>query len=422
LESDWGSTFDKERHVNKALHWLREFIPGRMAIDGVERMRASAGALIGILLTGIMTTVALGSPAGLPLLLAPMGASAVLLFALPASPLAQPWPVLGGNILSALIGVACARLIDEPILAAPVAVATSIAAMFACRCLHPPAGAIALMAVLGGSAIEAQGYGFAFSPVGINSALMLVIAILFNNATGRRYPHSAQLEHRPLHNTADAPPGDRLGFTPADLDAVLAQYNQVLDVSRDDLESLFLQAERHAYQRRYGDITCADIMSRDVIAVEYGTTLEEAWQRLQDHRIKALPVIDRARRVIGIVTLSDFMKHANLQVHQGFDAKLRQFIRRTLHTHSDKPEVVGQIMTKSVHTAATATHIVELVPLLSDAGLHHVPIIDTERRLAGMVTQSDIVAALYRGRLSAGEEPHSMRPTELKPPPQVRIV
>ena len=61
--------------------------------------------------------------------------------------------------------------------------------------------------------------------------------------------------------TADARPSDRLGFTPADLDDVLKQYNQVLDVSRDDLESLFLQTEMHAYRRRFGEITCADIMS-----------------------------------------------------------------------------------------------------------------------------------------------------------------
>jgi CBS domain-containing membrane protein len=390
-------------HVEKVLRqssgWLREFIPGPMAVDGAERIRACCGALFGILLTGIVTALALGPSTGVPLLLAPMGASAVLLFAAPASPLAQPWPVIGGNIVAALIGVTCANLIGEPILAASIAIGASIAAMFALRCLHPPAGAIALTAVLGGSAIHAQGYQFALFPVGLNSVLILLVAILFNNATRRRYPHSSQLEHRTSHNTADVRPSDRLGFTPADLDEVLNQYNQVLDVSRDDLESLFLQAEQHAYRRRYGDITCADVMSRDVVTVVYGTSLEEAWTLLHAHHIKALPVIDRARRVVGIVTLSDFMKHADLELHEGFDARLRSLIRRTLHTHSDKPEVVGQIMTAPAQTAGIATHIVELVPLLSDEGLHHVPIVDDERRLAGMVTQSDIVAALYRGRL-----------------------
>jgi CBS domain-containing membrane protein len=93
------------------------------------------------------------------------------------------------------------------------------------------------------------------------------------------------------------------------------------------------------------------------------------------------------------------MKHANLDVYDGFEAKLRRFIRRTPFSHSEKPEVVGQIMTAPVITANHNMHIVELVPLLSDYGLHHIPILDDERRLAGMVTQSDLVAALYRGRV-----------------------
>lgn len=371
-----------------------------MAVDGIERLRAACGALIAIVLTGLATRLALGSTADLPALIAPMGASAVLLFALPASPLAQPWSIVGGNIVSAAIGVACARWIGEPMLAASLAVACAIITMFALRCLHPPGGAIALSAVLGGPAIQTAGFDFVWAPVALNSLLLLAIAFAFNNATRRRYPHVVQPDHSNTHLTADARPGDRLGFTPDDLDDVLKQYNQVLDISRDDLEELFLQTEMHAYRRRFGEITCADIMSRDVVTVDFGTTLEEAWNLLRRHRIKALPVIDPSRRVIGIITLSDFMKHAGLEAYRGFEQKLRRFIRRSWHSHSSKPEVVGQLMTRAVQTVRTDMHIVELVPLLSDIGLHHIPVVDTEWRLAGMVTQSDLIAALYRGQLS----------------------
>lgn len=370
----------------------------------MERLRASCGALLAIVLTGLASRLALGPQADLPALIAPMGASAVLLFAQPASPLAQPWSIFGGNVVSAAVGVACAQWIGEPMLAAALAVAGAIAAMFALRCLHPPGGAIALSAVLGGPAIHAAGFEFLWAPVGLNSLLLLAVALAFNNATRRRYPHLVQHDHNNTHQTADALPGDRLGFTPADLDDVLKQYNQVLDVSRDDLESLFLQTEMHAYRRRFGEITCADIMSHDVVTVEFGTTLEDAWGLLRRHHVKALPVLDRARRVIGIVTFADFMKNADLDVYEGFDAKLRRFIRRTLHTHSDKAEVVGQIMTRMVKTARSDMHIVELVPLLSDVGVHHIPVIDHERRLAGMITQSDLIAALYRGRLTDAAE------------------
>jgi CBS domain-containing membrane protein len=377
--------------------WLRGFIPGPVVVNATERLRACCGALLGILLTGLVSHWALGARAPLPLLIAPMGASAVLLFGVPASPLAQPWSIIGGNLVAAVIGVACARWIHDPVLAPALAVSLAIGAMFALRCLHPPSGAVALTAVLGGPAVTGLGFHFVLTPVLLNSFLLLLVALLFNNATKRRYPHSAHQDSAKLHQTKDRASGARVGFTQEDLDYVLQQYNQVLDVSRDDLQNLILQTELHAYQRRFGAITCADIMSRDIVSVEYGTSLEDAWALLLKHRIKALPVINTARRLIGIVTQTDFMRQADLQLYTGFDQKLKQFLRRTTGTHSDKPEVVGQIMTAAVKSAALSVHIVELVQPLSDSGIHHIPIVDDENRLVGMVTQSDMVAALYRG-------------------------
>ena len=108
------------------MRWLHGFVPGRVAVNGTERLRACCGALIGIFLTGIACRLVLGTAVGLPLLIAPMGASAVLLFALPASPLAQPWAILGGNMISAAVGVSCAYWIGDPALAAAVAVAGAI--------------------------------------------------------------------------------------------------------------------------------------------------------------------------------------------------------------------------------------------------------------------------------------------------------
>ena len=293
--------------MTKVLQVFRDFLPRPMAVSGKERLRACCGTLIGIFLTGIASRLILGPDAGLPMLIGPMGASAVLMFALPSSPLAQPWSVLGGNVVSALVGVACARWIGDPALAAALAVAGAIGAMFALRCLHPPGGAIALTAVLGGPAIQAAGFGFAFSPVALNSLLLLAVALVFNNATRHRYPHLHHVEPANEHKTADVPPSERTGFSSHDLDAVLARYNEVLDVDPDDLASLFKQAEMHAYRRRYEEITCADIMSRDVVTVEFATELEEAWSLLRKHKVKALPVVDRARRVIGIVTFVDLM-------------------------------------------------------------------------------------------------------------------
>ncbi|HYP64542.1 MAG TPA: HPP family protein, partial [Acidocella sp.] len=198
-----------------------------------ERLRASLGVFLGIALTGLVSTAWLGPAGDLPLLVAPMGASAVLLFGVPASPLAQPWPIMGGNLIAALIGVTAAHWFASPLAAACLAVGCTFAATSLLRCVHPPSGAVALTAVLGGAHITALGYGFALVPVGLNSLLLVVAAIAYNNATGRSYPHHA---HEPVH---PHPPVSLLSFDPADLDEVLADYGETIDISRDDLEALF---------------------------------------------------------------------------------------------------------------------------------------------------------------------------------------
>ena len=382
--------------MSKYIDWIKGFYPQPIAVNFQERFRACAGALLSIVLTSALTYWLVGSSSTFPLLMAPIGASAVLLFAVPASPLAQPWSIIGGNLIASVIGVTAYILIKDTVTAAALALSISIACMFALRCLHPPSGAVALSAVLGDSAIHELGYSFVVFPVGINSLLLLVIALAYNNATRRTYPHPA------LHSDNQAVPAElRFGFTTEDLNEVLKEYNQVIDVSRDDLQMLLQQTEMHAYRRKFGEITCAEIMSRDVISIEFGTELEEAWKLLRKNKIKALPVVDRANRVIGILTQVDFMRHANLDMLDGFEHKLKDFIKRTAGIYSQKPEVAGQIMTSKVVTANANMHIIELIPLMTQNNLHHhIPIIDADRKLVGIVTQSDLVSALYHSRVS----------------------
>src|SRR5450830_619035 len=364
-------------------NWLQRQWPTPTPVDPIERLRASAGALIGILLTGLISAWALGPGAGALWLAAPMGASAVLLFAVPASPLAQPWSMVGGNLVGALVGVSCARFIEPPVLAAALAIALAIAAMFALRCIHPPSGAVALTAVLGGAPVHQAGYGFVITPVGLNTALP---------------------DARSVHHTDDLRPSARLGFRPEDLARVMQDYNQVLDISRDDLEALFLQTERMAFRRRFGALTCGQIMSRDVVSVAFATELGQAWRLMERHALSALPVLDRVRRVQGIVTRADFLAHAQARRYPGLSRRLQRLLQASPFSHSAKAEVVGQIMSTQVRTVLDSQPMVELVPLMSDQGLHQVPVLNAERRLVGMVTQSDLVAALYEASLAHLEE------------------
>ncbi len=359
------------------------FRPAAARVDARERLRAFAGAGLGILVTALVARWwALRTGTTAPWLVAPLGASAVLVFAVPASPLAQPWAVVGGNTVSALVGSACALLIPDPAWAGAVAVLAAIAVMFALRCLHPPGGASALLAALGG-----VGFGFALFPMLVDSLLLVLAGMLYNGLTGRRYPHAPQAP-------AATPPGGR--FTGADLDAALAHYNQVLDVSRDDLQEILQFAESAAYERNFGDLRCADVMSREPVTVQFGTLLEDAWSLMRERRVKALPVTDRSQRVVGILTRADFLRHAGADRREGLTERLRHLLRRDGLTHSDKPETVGQIMTRNVRVASSHRRLADLVPVFSEDGHHHLPVIDADRRLVGIITQSDLVRALYR--------------------------
>ena len=372
-------------HWASANLWLRAFIPAPMRINARERARALAGGFIGILFSAAIYRLLMGGPSVTAWLIAPLGASAVLVFAAPASPLAQPWSVVGGNAISCLIGLLCARWIPMPMVAAAAAVGLAIIAMTSLRCLHPPGGAMALSAVL----VHADGGHFAVGTALLESALLVAAGVAYNSVTGRRYPH-VQVP------TAASATGPAARFNPQDLDAVLAKYNQVLDVSRADLEALLTGAELEGYRRRMGDVRCRDVMAPQVIAVEFGSSLQEAWDLMKSHRIKALPVIDRVRRVIGIVTMVDFMNGMKVEAGLGFAASLRKFVLPDGLTHSEKPEVVGQIMTRHTTVARHDRHAADLMSIFTETGHHHIPIVDDENRIVGVVTQSDFMRFLHQ--------------------------
>jgi CBS domain-containing membrane protein len=171
--------------------------------------------------------------------------------------------------------------------------------------------------------------------------------------------------------------------------------NAFVDASEGELREIYNLAARRAYRREVGEQTCARIMPREVVTVEFATELEEAWKLMQQQRIKALPVIDRGRHVIGILTGADFFRHASPEPLDGLESRLRRLVRPTPGLTSTKPEVAGQIMTSPVVTAREHAPIADLVPLLAGHGIHQVSIVDEHNKLVGLVTQSDLIAALY---------------------------
>lgn len=215
-----------------------------------EHWISAAGGLLGMLAVLWASHFVLGSGSSTVLIVASMGASAVLLFAAPHGALSQPWPMFGGHLVSALVGVACARWLgsDEPVLAASLAVALAIAAMYGLRCLHPPGGATALHAVLGGEAVHALGYGYVFSPVLLNVAVLLAVAVAFNYPFAwRRYPQAWWRKSA----TSEAPVADgsqeKCMIPHSDLVYALSQIDTFVDVSEEDLQRIYALALGHRH-------------------------------------------------------------------------------------------------------------------------------------------------------------------------------
>lgn len=169
--------------------WRGTTAGGPPRVHSDEIFWSWVGAILGI---GLLAWI--GShyfaPSNLPLLIGSFGASAVLVYGAPRSPLAQPRNLVGGHMISALIGVACWQLFHAwPGLAQALAVATAIVLMHLTRTLHPPGGATALIATLGSAEIQRLGFWYVLMPATLGPLLLLLVALLVNNLSRtRRYP------------------------------------------------------------------------------------------------------------------------------------------------------------------------------------------------------------------------------------------
>lgn len=216
--------------LKRLVAWLGwEMIEVSLAEKAVAIL--GGGAAIGLLL--VITNWALPGPSVISVVTS-MGASAVLLFAVPHGPLSQPWPVCGGHVLSAIIGVACARWIAPTALAGACAVGLAIGAMIQCRCIHPPGGATALAAVIGGAAIRDRGFDFVWCPVALNALVMVILAVAVNFPfRWRRYPAILSRAPRPV----PVPVAGR-ALTHDEIAAAVRSLDSFIDISEEDLVRL----------------------------------------------------------------------------------------------------------------------------------------------------------------------------------------
>lgn len=235
-----------------SLHAFNQFLGITQApVSHSEKMISALGGFIAIFVLIIINQLFLDLPTSW-VLVASMGASAVLLFAVPHGALSQPWPLLGGNLSAAFIGVTCALYINDPIIAASAAVGLSIAAMYYLKCIHPPGGATALTAVIGGESIHQLGYQFIITPVLLNVLAIFGVAMMFNFIFHwRRYPaylnRSSSLTPMPGSKTHSMIDRDD-AISHEDFVEALKQIDSFVGVNEDAVIRIFKLALDHANQ------------------------------------------------------------------------------------------------------------------------------------------------------------------------------
>lgn len=210
-----------------------------------EKLVSALGGLCGILTVAYLARALHSEPQSV-LIVASMGASAILVFAVPHGPLSQPWPLLGGHLIAGAIGITCAKHIPDPIFAGAFAVGLTIGAMQYLRCMHPPGGGTTLAMVVGWNSIQSYGYHYLLDPLLLDLVLLLAAAVAFNVLfPWRRYPVglakylNARQQPGPLPaEAADLPRRD-------DLVSALKSMNKAVYISADDLEDIYRTAQQH---------------------------------------------------------------------------------------------------------------------------------------------------------------------------------
>lgn len=373
--------------------FLRSLGPAVASVPPREALRAGIGSLLALAVVGLFVLApTVDSRLGL-YLIAPFGATSVLIFAVPNSPLAQPWSAIVGSTVAAAVGVAVCLVIADPVWRIALAVSLAIAAMILARAVHPPAGAIAMTAAMSPDAIQDLGFRFVLTPVAVGTVLIVLVGVLYARATGRRYPFR-QFDEGNVQGTGDAPPAERLGLGEEELTEILREYRQSLNVGVEDLARLIGAAELRAAGRRAGPLTAEDIMSHDLVAVAPDTPLTEVAELFRRHGFTSLPVVGEDGRFLGVIFQIHLIRRGHddaIRIGRGFGAAMDRLLDRG----RESPARAAEIMTGTTPRATLATPLSELLPMLAEGSCDAVPVLEQDR-IVGIVTRTDLIAALVR--------------------------
>lgn len=342
-----------------------------------------AGVLAFTVLFGVSFVHQMNAMPDQPLLMASMGATAVLLFATPHSTLVQPWSIIGGHVVSASIGVAALQWIPAPFTAA-AAVGLSILAMHLLHCLHPPGGATSLFAVIGGPGIWGLGYGYVLNPVALDAGLMLLFGLLIHNILRPSAPYPAPVSIAAVIPEETLPP---TLITPADIRESLEESGHYLDITDDDLWQVYQRADLKAHQRLLSThpISKLDLDSAETLAS--GDRIDALWHALERSRNGCVVIVDAFGKVEGMVTRTDVIRFLSRKKRSGFLITGIPGFRASIR---EDASVSGDIMSSPVTTIPESATLDEVATILAQGRFHHVPVVDQHGGLRGLITHAHV--------------------------------
>jgi CBS domain-containing membrane protein len=360
----------------------RGFVPAMAGPKAVDLARAALGAGLGLVVAGLILR-----GLGIGWLIAPLGATAVLIYAVPNSPLAQPWSVVVGNAVSALVAMVLLTALPHVDWIAPLAAALAILAMLSARALHPPGGAVAFLVELGGTG----DWRTVLLPVVVGSVALVAGGMVWNRAVGRVYPFRQPAQPGP-HGTTDPAPEARIGLAPSELAHILEEYRQSANLGVADLARLVGAAEQAAAARRMEGFTAAEIMSRDLVTVGPEAALAHVADLFRARGFTSLPVVGSDDQLLGLIFQIDLIRRAREDAFRQQHSLIRA-LAHLIDSHRKRPPKAAEIMETGTPRISPDTPVGAILPLLADGGAEAVAVVDGPR-VVGIVTRTDLVSAL----------------------------
>lgn len=350
-----------------------------------ELLRSCIGAGLGLALAGMLVGLVEHFFPHSLFLFAPLGATAVLVFAVPSSPLAQPWNCVVGNTVPALYTLLLLwafPTLPQTSLAA-LAVAGAIAIMLALRALHPPGGAVALLTVLSAEQLLPLGWHLLI-PMALLSGVLAAVGVLYHRACGRPYLH------QPPQAAKAQRPTTRLALSEQDLQQLLQRFEQSYNLTPEDLGELLAAAEEEAIKRRLSSVSCAAVMSAKLLTIGPQTPLEEVAELFHRHLVKSLPVVDAQGELIGRVLRADLFDW----LWQDHRSRQQQNLWQRLRSKPPKVQSVTQELMRAPEMSVQED--TPMGDLLHELASHSVQFIAVLRgkTLVGVITRSDVIRTL----------------------------